>query len=443
MKKLMCGCILVKMNITIVQGAVWFAYFVSLFFLIYWLLFFIEKKNFLKIELIKKRAKLENFPTVTISVPAYNEEKNILKTLRSLVELDYPRDRFEIVVVNDCSTDATRKIVNKFIRDNKKQKKYANVNIRLINHKVNKGKAGGLNTAIENSDAEFFSCIDADSAIDKDALLYMINDMVKDRDLAIVTPVMKVDSPKNWIQKFQRIEYMSSMFVARLMGHIDSIYVAPGPFSVYRMSALKKLGKFDGRRNIEDQEIAWRAQKHHLKMRQCVHAYVYTIAPDTMKGFTRQRTRWYRGAIMTIYDYKELAFNKKYGDFGMFQIPLMIFSYVLSFIALIAIGYYLIKPIYQYIYNLFLIKFDILTQLKNMHFNFSILDIEVMQIVMIYSALFIAVLMLYFASRHTNDRVRKYGSIYIIPYFFLYYIMVSIIVIKSIVEIIFRKKQKW
>jgi cellulose synthase/poly-beta-1,6-N-acetylglucosamine synthase-like glycosyltransferase len=430
-------------NITIMNGVVWFAYFLSLFFLIYWLLFFLEKRAELKIELIKKRPKLVNFPTVTISVPAFNEEKHIIKTLKSLVEIDYPRNRFEIFVVNDCSTDNTKDIVRKFMNDCKNQKKYSDIRIRLINHKTNKGKAEGLNTAIANSSSEFFSCIDADSAIEKDALLYMINDMIKDPKLAIVTPVMKVDTPKNWLQKFQRVEYMSSMFVSRLMGHIDSIYVAPGPFSLYRMSALKKLGKFDGRRNIEDQEIAWRAQKHHLKMRQCAHAFVYTIAPDTIKRFTRQRTRWYRGAIMTIYDYKDLAFNKKYGEFGMFQIPLMIFSYVLSFIALITLGYYIIKPLYQYIYNLFLVRFDILTQFRNIHFNFNILDVEIMQIIMIYGALLIAVLMLYFASRHTNDRVRKYGSIYIIPYFFLYYIIVSFIVIKSLFEILFRKKQKW
>lgn len=431
------------MNISLIQGIVWFSYCVSLFFLIYWLLFFLEKKDILKSELKKNRPKLKSFPTVTISVPAFNEEKHILKTLKSLIELNYPKDKYDILIVNDCSTDKTENIVKSFLNELKKTKKYNNINIRVINHEVNKGKAEGLNTAIRNSNAEFFSCIDADSVVDKDALLYMVSDMQKDPDIAILTPVMKVDNPKNWLQKFQRVEYMSSMFVSRLMGHIDSIYVAPGPFSLYRMSALKKIGKFDGRRNIEDQEIAWRAQKNHLKMRQCVNAFVYTVAPHTIKGFARQRTRWYRGSMMTIYDYKEMAFNKKYGDFGMFQIPLMIFSYMLSFIALIALGYYLIKPLYKYIYNLFLVKFDIITQMKNLNFSFNILDIEIMQVLMIYSALVISVLMLYYASRHTNDRVRKYGSIYIIPYFFIYYVIVSVLVIKSLAEIVIRKKQKW
>ena len=101
------------------------------------------------------------------------------------------------------------------------------------------------------------------------------------------------------------------------------------------------------------------------------------------------------------------------------------------------------KPIYKYIYNLFLIRFDIMTQLRNMTFDFNILDIEIMQVLLIYSALFIAVIMLYFASRHTNDKVRRYGSIYIIPYFFLYYVILSVLVIKSLLEIIIRKKQKW
>ena len=431
------------MNITIIQGLVWASYFISLFFLVYWLLFFLEKKDHLVLELNKKKPKLKYFPTVTIAVPAFNEDKHILKTLNSLIQLEYPKDRLEIIIVNDCSTDNTKNVVSRFIRNIKKQEKYKDISIRLINHKVNKGKAEALNTAIKNSKAEFFSCIDADSYIEKEALLYMIDDMLNDSKLAIVTPVMKVDAPKNWLQKFQRVEYMSAMFVSRLMGYIDSIYVAPGPFSVYRMSALKKLGKFDGRRNIEDQEIAWRAQKHHFKIRQCSHAFVKTIAPNTFKEFARQRTRWYRGAMMTIYDYKSLAFNKKYGDFGMFQIPLMIFSYLISFIALLAFGYYVLKPIYKQIYNLFLVKFDIMTQLKNMTFSFNILDLEVMQLLMIYTALLITILMLYLASRHTNDKVRRYGSIYIIPYFFIYYILISILVIKSFFEILIRKKQKW
>ncbi|MGV8150883.1 MAG: glycosyltransferase [Candidatus Woesearchaeota archaeon] len=425
------------MNVTILQAIVWASYFISLFFLVYWLLYFLEKKKDIKKESKKNIPKITQYPTVTITVPAYNAEKHVIKTLKSLIELEYDKSKLEIVVVNDGSRDNTKNIVEKFISQHKED------NIILINHKRNLGKADALNTSMSKSTAEFFSCIDSDSRVEKDALIYMIEQMQRDPKLAIATPVMKVENPKTWMQKFQRIEYMSSMLISRLMGHLDSMYVAPGPFSLYRMTALKKLGKFDGTHNIEDQEIAWRAQKKHLKMRQCPHAFVYTVAPRNIKQFTAQRTRWYRGSIMTIYDYKSMFLNKKYGDFGMIQIPLMIFSYILSFIAIIALGYYLIKPLLRKLYDFILIKFDLITYFSNAKININILDIEAMQVVMIYAALLIAVIMLYFASRTTNDRVRKYGSIYIILYFFVYYIIVSIIIIKSFFEILIRKKQKW
>lgn len=431
------------MNITLIDSIVWFAYFISLFFLVYWLLYFLEKREEMKREHDKPKPILKNFPMVSIAVPAYNDGWHVVKTLNSLIKLDYPQDKFEILVINDGSKDDTERIVKNYIKKQKTNSAINKISITLINQPKNQGKAEALNKALEFSKGELFACIDADSTVESDALVYMVDMFQRDKKLAIVTPVMKIHEPKNWIQKFQRLEYISSMMVSKLMGYMDCIYVAPGPFSIYRVAVLKKLGKFDGKHNIEDQEIAWRAQKNHYKIRQCSKAFVHTVGPKTVKQFTRQRTRWYRGSMMTMFQYKDMALNKKYGDFGIFQYPLMILAYSLSLVALFAFIYYILKPIFKQIQYWFLINFDFITELKNMKFNFNILDIEITQVLVIYIALFITVILLYFASRMSNEKIRKYGSIYIIPYFFVYYVILSLILIKTFFEIIFRIKQKW
>ena len=131
---------------------------------------------------------------------------------------------------------------------------------------------------------EFFACLDADSYVEKDTLTKMLvlYEKENDPDLTIVTPAMKVKKPKNLIQKLQRVEYILTLFVSRLMSRLDCIYVAPGPFSLYRKKTIIDMGGFEVGNLTEDQEIAYRAQKHQYKIKQCYNAYVYTIAPKTL-----------------------------------------------------------------------------------------------------------------------------------------------------------------
>ena len=93
------------------------------------------------------------------------------------------------------------------------------------------------------------------------------------KDLAIVTPVMHVNKPKTLVQKLQKIEYIVAMLLVKLMGYIDSNYIAPGPFSLYKTKIISDLGGFDEENLTEDQEIAYRVQTKHLKIRQCPTAF--------------------------------------------------------------------------------------------------------------------------------------------------------------------------
>ena len=140
----------------------WATYLILLYFSVFWLIVFLENPN-LKHKRTKK--KLSSFPFVTIAVPAYNEENTIVQTLNSLIALDYPKDKLEILIVNDASKDNTKKLAEKIIKKNPAH------NIQLINREVGgQGKAAVVNLALAQAKGEYFVCFDADSIISPNAL---------------------------------------------------------------------------------------------------------------------------------------------------------------------------------------------------------------------------------------------------------------------------------
>ena len=236
---------------------------------------------------------------------------------------------------------------------------------------------------------------------------------------------------------------MSAMLLIKLMGYMDSNYIAPGPFSLYKTKIIKKLGGFDEDNLVEDQEIAYRAQKDHYKIKQCATSLVHTIAPNNFYDLNKQRNRWFKGSIYNMYKYKEIIWNKNYGDFGIFQLSVNMIAFALAVSALIAFSYYSIRPFILWLRDLYLINFDIIPLLKNFKFQPNILNVDLTTFVLVGLMLSISLIFLYYSSRATDDKIRKYGVFYIIPYFFIYFIFISFVVVKVLFEIIFGVKQKW
>lgn len=415
----------------------WFAYLISLYFIIFWFITFWENRSRFKRE-EKQAPKLRNYPFVSILIPAYNEEKHITSTVNSVLELNYPKDRYEIIVINDGSIDSTKAKVKEIISKNKKR------NLIFIDQK-NQGKAESLNNALKKARGEFFACLDADSDVDKDTLVKMVAVYEKenDADLAIVTPAMKVKKPKTLLQKFQRIEYMTTMFMARLMSHLNCIYVAPGPFSVYRTSIIKNLGGFDKKSLTEDQEIAYRCQKHHYKLKHCYDAYVYTASPPNFRGLFKQRNRWYKGGIFNLIKYKSLIWNKKYGDFGVIQMTSNIAIFVLGAVTITAFSYYAIWPLLKLFYKFYLVGFNILPYIKTLTFNYTWLDINIVLIMVLGLIFMLAAAILYISYKNAREKIKTAQVPHIILYFFIYYLILSFIELVVFVEIAVGKKQRW
>ncbi|MBI2148040.1 glycosyltransferase family 2 protein, partial [Candidatus Woesearchaeota archaeon] len=324
--------------ITTTTVIIWIIYFCFLYFVIFWLLVLINTP------LTSKKLNLTKLPLVSIGIPAYNEENTITKTIESVVGLDYPRELLEIIVVNDGSNDKTAIIVKGEIR------KHKNIKILLINQK-NKGKGSALNAALKASKGEFFVSLDADSFIREDALKKLLPHFT-DSNVAAVLPLMKIKQPKKLIEKIQWAEYMVNLFYKRLMAILDCIQVTPGPFSVYRKNILLKVGCYSEDNLTEDMELTLRLQKHHYDIKQIADTEVYTVPPKTLKAFFKQRNRWYKGTLINAYKYKNMAFNKNYGDFGIIQMPRLLAEGFLAVSAFFIVTYVsIIRPFWFKYHN--------------------------------------------------------------------------------------------
>ena len=413
---------------------IWFAYLISLYLLTFWLLTLMDKG------LVEESKSLKNIMAVTVAIPVYNEEKNVRETIESVLSLDYPNEKIEIIAVNDGSTDNTEKVIKNIIAENPGRQ------IKLITQK-NKGKGAALNQALKVAKGELFTCLDADSFVEESALKQMVP-YFEDASIGVVLPLMKVKDPKGFLQKIQWCEYLLNLFYKGIMGKIDCVHVAPGPFSVYRKKALLEVNGFAENNLTEDFEISLKLQEKNYRLMQLLGPQVYTIAPNTLKGFYKQRNRWYKGTMINLFDYKRLIFNKKYGDFGLIQLPRILISGFLAVALLILIGYkFIIKPSFKWVYDLLFVKFDIVYFFKewlaNFMANLTIFDINYTNLFLAAVSIIISVLVIRLSFYYTREKYTKYGVITIPAYMALYGIMASFVWLGVFIEMILGKNQKW
>jgi len=287
--------------------------FCSLYFEVFLLLTYIEKRKYIKTEYLEKKS--EYWPSVDIVVPCFNESKTIIATINSLLNLDYPKDKFKVVVIDDGSTDDSLKTLQIFKGNSQVE----------IHHKENGGKFTALNFAIENSQADLFGCLDADSFVDKDALKNMMPYFENPKIMAVV-PSIKVHAPGNVLQKIQKIEYGWGIFVRKVLTYLNALHVTPGPFTIFRRKIFENVGKYKHAHHTEDLEMALRLQKHHYKIANSHRSIVYTVTPKTIKTLYKQRRRWSYGFLKNAIDYKFMFFKKEYGNLGFFILPLAVIS---------------------------------------------------------------------------------------------------------------------
>lgn len=256
-------------------------------------------------------------PTIAVMVPCYNEEKTVIGTVQSLLAMEYPQEKIRVVIIDDGSTDGTWAAVQVF-RDNP--------SVVLLQKKNEGSKFAALNFGLDyiqnNIRSEIIGCLDADSLVDKMALRESLREFTKPGVMAVV-PSMVIDNPQTFFQWMQKVEYELSTYAKQVFSRLNTLYIAPGPFSLFRSKVFDVLGHYNEAHHVEDMELALRMQLHGMRLSHAVDSLVYTKGPRTWGALLKQRVRWTYGFLMNVWDHRsDVFFNDSLGHVGV-TIPML------------------------------------------------------------------------------------------------------------------------
>jgi cellulose synthase/poly-beta-1,6-N-acetylglucosamine synthase-like glycosyltransferase len=399
--------------------------FIATYFEVFLVITLLENSKKLGLENTSIGDKPVSFPTATIIIPCFNEESTVDDTVKSLLEMNYPQDKFNVVIVDDGSTDKTWQHIQKYS---------SNSQIKVY-RKENGGKYTALNYGIKQSTTDLVGCLDADSFVHKDALRRMVK-YFENPEIMAVTPAIKIFKPKSVIQCLQYIEYQLGIMIKKILSYLSAIHVAPGPFTIFRRDVFRQIGLFRHAHNTEDMEIAMRMHKHHLKIDNCHKAFIYTIGPNTLKKLYRQRVRWTHGFIENVIDYKDIFFRKEYGNIAFLTLPFSAASLVgvATIVSLTLLNF--AKMIYNFFVKIAIIGF-------HPHFNFdlSFIYVSTKTSLFIGIALISMTMALLMIGRKISEE--KILSKEVFYFLILYPLVAPLWIGKSIYNTVLSKKTNW
>ena len=408
---------------------IWIISFVSLYISIFWII--------ISSRLEKNQSnELKEFPFVTVAVPAWNEEETIINTVKSLIQLDYPKDKIEIIVVDDGSKDDTSKILKNFL----KKEKISYVKVIKQN---NTGKAGALNTALKIAKGDYFGVFDADSLASEKSLKLMLPYFSNEKIGAVISPI-KVLNPRNTIEKIQRLEYIFSSFIRKLMSNVNTLHITHGVLSLFRTGVIRKLGGFDSKfnRNLtEDFEIALRLRKNDYQILLCEENVNYTKVPNNLKSLWFQRVRWFRGFMVNTLRYKGMVMRKRYGLLGRFQLPLELLTVCVVFISAGFMGYQVIIRLYNFFIKLSILKIHFFDLFKIPTIKQVVLEINFKLFFSFFVVLIAGIYLYIIAHRYVDEKWRFHLVSFI--YLFLYPIIRSLQWVHAFILEVLGAKERW
>lgn len=233
----------------------------------------------------------DEYPLVTIIVPAYNEGKVIEASVESLMIMDYPR--FEVVVVDDGSADDT------YAQALRLSQIYGSKRLRALTQ-PNGGKAIALNNGIANARGELVLCMDGDSRLEPQTLKQAVKHF-RDRTVGAVAGNVKVANRLNTLTRLQALEYIEGLSLVRTAhAFFRRLTVIPGPLGLFRKQVLEQIGGYLGDTYSEDTEVTLRVVLAGWKIKYESRAAAWTEAPETARALFQQRYRWSRGILQAL-----------------------------------------------------------------------------------------------------------------------------------------------
>lgn len=264
----------------------------------------------------------DNAPHVSIIVPAYNEEVNCVRTVKTLLREDYPS--FDIIFVDDGSKDHTLERIHQAFDGNSR--------VRILG-KPNGGKASALNYGIVHTDADFVVCIDADTQLRPDAVSRLMQHFLLDKEhrIGAVAGNVKVGNQRTMLTRWQAIEYTTSQNFDRMAySYINAITVVPGAIGAFRKEAIVKAGGLTTDTLAEDCDLTMRINEAGYVIENENYAVAMTEAPENVRQFVKQRVRWCFGVMQTFWKHRSSLFNPKKKGFGLWAMPnMLIFQYII------------------------------------------------------------------------------------------------------------------
>ncbi len=262
-------------------------------------------------------------PSVSVVVPAYNEEVGIERAVRSLAASDYPH--FEILVVDDGSIDRTAEIVTSLGLDR----------LRLI-RQDNAGKASALNTGMRFSDGQVIVMVDGDTVFEADTIRNLVRPLA-DPVVGAVSGNTKVGNRRGLLGRWQHIEYVTGFNLDRRMYEVLQFTpTVPGAIGAFRREALEDVGGMSGGTLAEDTDVTLAIGRTGRRVMYAEQARAWTEAPSTLGGLWRQRYRWSYGTMQAIWKHRGAVVSRdpRQARIGRRAIPYMLcFQILLPMIA--------------------------------------------------------------------------------------------------------------
>jgi cellulose synthase/poly-beta-1,6-N-acetylglucosamine synthase-like glycosyltransferase/peptidoglycan/xylan/chitin deacetylase (PgdA/CDA1 family) len=262
-------------------------------------------------------------PSVTVLIPAHNEESVIVQTVTSVLLSDL--NDIQVIVVDDGSTDRTLQLLQSNFGKNQA--------VQII-HQVNRGKAAALNNALSHAQTEMVVTIDADTEIEPDAIRTLLRHFT-DPKVAAVAGNVKVGNRSRWLTRWQALEYITSQNMEkRAFDLLNCITVVPGALGAWRRKAIEDGGGITADTVAEDADLTIGIRRLGWRITYDEDSIAWTEAPETPAALIRQRFRWTFGTLQSFWKHRDTLFRPKYGTLGCIALPnIFVFQILLPLIS--------------------------------------------------------------------------------------------------------------
>ncbi|MEX2182329.1 MAG: glycosyltransferase family 2 protein [Gemmatimonadaceae bacterium] len=303
-------------------------------------------------------------PPLSLLVPAYNEEVSITSSLLSFLTLEYPH--LEVIVVNDGSKDGTMDVLvrefdlyevppaypvtiaTKSVRHYHRSRRHSRL---LVIDKENGGKADSLNAAMNAARHPFVVAVDADTLIEPDALIRLARPFLLGDNIAAVGGTIRVANEciveygrvvearvdPRWLPGCQVVEYLRAFLFGRLgWNRLGGNLIISGAFGLFRREYLMAIGGYRTGNVTEDMDLVVRLHRYlrengiRASLPFIPDPVAWTEVPTSARVLARQRERWHRGLIGTLWEHRTMLFNPKYGRIGMVAVPFYLFGEMIA-----------------------------------------------------------------------------------------------------------------